>query len=443
MEIGDALELFESYNLWLIIIGLSILATTILPRLLGKFPLSMPILVLALGYAAVALPFGLDAPQPKEQVNFAEHLTELGVIISLMGAGLKIDRKISFKGWGGTWRLLSITMVLTIAATALIGWWIAAFVPATAMLLGAAIAPTDPVLASEVQVGSPGKGGKDKEAEEGEDVDEVDDKVGEDKEDELRFCLTSEAGLNDGLAFPFTNMAVAMAMVGGNPENWFGTWLLIDVFYKIIVGIIVGVGFGYWLGHFILSVPAKTKLAKEVTGLGALAATLLIYGLTEMVSGYGFIATFVGALMIRNFDRDHHYHEVMHILTEKAERILTAGILLALGGAIAGGLLDPLTWPLILSGLLIIFVVRPVAGLIGLIGFKRAPWRERLAISFLGIRGIGSIYYLAYALNKEQFPGTDEIWALVAFIIVTSTLIHGITATPITSKLDQLRQQGP
>lgn len=434
MEIEEALQVFENYNIWLVIIGLALLATTVLPRLLSKHPFSMPMVLLALGYGAVALPFGLEAPDPKEHGDYAEHLTELGVIIAIMGVGLKIDRPPSLRGWSGTWRLLGITMVLSIGLAALVGWWVAAFAPATAMLLGAVIAPTDPVLASDVEVGSPGEGSEDEETEET-------DESGKGEEDELRFSLTSEAGLNDGLAFPFTNMAIAMAMAGAHPENWFGTWLKIHVLYELGVAAIVGLGLGYLLARLLMAMPSKTHLAKAMTGLGALAATLLIYGVTEVAGGYGFIATFLGAVTIRNYHRDHDYQEAMHKVMEKSERILTAGILIALGGAIAGGLLEPLNWMLVLSAVLIIFLVRPVAGILGMIGFKRAPWRERLAISFLGMRGIGSLYYLSYALNEEDFSGVDEIWALVGLVVVISIFVHGVTATPITEKLDEIREK--
>lgn len=432
MTVEDALKLFEGYNLWLVIIGLSLLATAILPRLLSETPFSMPMVLLVLGYVVVALPLGLEAPDVEEHSDYIEHLTELGVIIALMGAGLKIDRAPDRKGWSVTWRLLGITMILTIGFCVLIGWWVVAFAPATAMLLGAVIAPTDPVLASEVEVGAPGHGADHK---------MEDDKItGEFKEDELRFSLTSEAGLNDGLAFPFTNMAIAMAMVGAYPGNWIETWLLIHVLYELGIAVVIGLGLGYLLARIILNLPAKTDLAKAMTGLGALAATLLIYGVTEVFGGYGFIATFLGAVVIRNHRKDHHYHEAMHVLTEKSERMLTAGILIGLGGTIAGGLLEPLSWPLVLSAVLIIFIVRPLAGIIGLIGFRRSIWQERLAISFLGIRGIGSIYYLSYALNEEDFSQADELWALVALVVVISIFVHGTVATPITKKLDELRK---
>lgn len=433
MEIEEALKLFENYNVWLLIIGIAFLATTVLPRLLADYPLAMPIVLLILGYVVIALPLGLKAPDPQENGSYAEHLTELGVIIALMGAGLKIDRRPSLKGWNITWRLLGITMVVTIALSALIGWWIAAFVPATAVLLGAVIAPTDPVLASEVQVGAPTEGAEDNE-------NEKTDETGHGEEDEVRFGLTSEAGLNDGLAFPFTNMAIAMAMVGAHPSNWIESWLLVHVLYELGVAVILGVGLGYLLARIIFSMPTEGALAKAMTGLGALAATLIIYGFTESFGGYGFLATFIGAVVIRQTDRKHPLHKELHAFTEKSERVLTAAILLAFGAAIAGGLLDPLTWTLAGCALLIVFVVRPLAGMIGFIGFKKAPWREKLAISFLGMRGIGSLYYLAYALNKEHFPGADEIWALVGLVIVISIFVHGITATPITEKLDKMRE---
>ncbi len=176
-------------------------------------------------------------------------------------------------------------------------------------------------------------------------------------------------------------------------------------------------------------------------GLGALAATLLLYGATEYVGGYGFIATFIGAATIRGYEREHEFHKSLHIFAEKTERILMAVILIALGGAIAGGLLAPLTWPLVISAIITVFLVRPLAGIAGLISFDKIPWRERLAVSFFGIRGIGSLYYLAYALGEHDFPGKKEIWALVALVVVISIFVHGITATPVTRWLDILRKK--
>ena len=434
MEFSEAFQALESYPLWLFIVGLAVLSTTVLPRVLAKYPFSMSISLLGVGYAAIALPLGLEAPDPLAQGVLAEHLTEIGVIVALMGAGLKIDRIPNVSDWEGAWRLLGITMVLTIAMTALVGWWLAAFAPPTAMLLGACIAPTDPVLASEVEVGSPGQGAEDA-------VTEDTDETGLGEEDEVRFSLTAEAGLNDGLAFPFTNVAIAMAVAGTAPANWIVPWLVVDVFYKIVVACIVGLLLGYALARGLMAMPATTPLAQSMLGLGALAATLILYGGTEFVDGYGFLATFIGALTIRHYERTHDYHETLHIFSEQAERLLMAGILIAFGGALADGLLEPLTWPLVGVALIIVLVIRPLAGIIGFVGFDRAPWRERLFIATFGIRGIGSLYYLAHAMNEAEFAGAEQLWALVGLVILISVIGHGITAAPLTEKLDALREQ--
>lgn len=432
MELYNEVDILGSYHLWLSILGIAILIVATLPRLLSNYPFSMSIILLGIGYFAVELPLGLDAPNPFEHGDLTEHLTEFGVIVALMGAGLKIDRPLKISLWSGTWRLLGIAMPLSILLIAFTGWWIAAFVPATALLLGAVISPTDPVLASEVQISSPGS--------DGENIKPPGSELLKlEREDELRFTLTSEAGLNDGLAFPFVYMALSMVVLGNNPADWFADWLLFDLVYKISVGLLAGFGIGFGLAKVLFLIPAKTDFAKTLTGMGALASALILYGLTEYIGGYGFFAVFIGALTIRNYERKNDFHESLHLFAEKIERLLLAVILVALGAAIAGGLLDALTSELILSAILIVFLIRPIAGAISFIGFNYISWRERFAISFFGIRGIGSIYYLSYALNKHSFPGAEQIWALVGLIIVISIFTHGVLASPVTNYLDSFR----
>lgn len=418
MELKDAVTFFESYNLILLLIGISILLASVLPRLLSNYPFSLPIILLLIGYVVFMLPFSIVKPDPKVHGTLIEHVTEMAVILSIMGAGLKINRPISFKNWNITWRLLGITMVLTIALVAFTGWWLGAFVPATALLLGAVIAPTDPVLASETEVEGAGE------------------ETG--VKSELKFALTSEAGLNDGLAFPFTHMAIAMALYGLQPENWLGSWFLVNVLYEITVGIIVGVGIGFLLARFILQLPTNSEFTKSMIGIGALASTLIIYGLTESLGGYGFIAVFCGAIVIRQYDHSHEYQVALHAFTEKIQLIFTSLLILGLGAAISGGILDNLDTSLIIIALLVVLIIRPLCGMIGLFGLNAVPWKERLAVSFLGIRGFGSIYYLAYAVNHQHFEGEERVWSLIVLIIVLSILIHGITASPILKRLGQL-----
>ncbi|HVM15639.1 MAG TPA: cation:proton antiporter [Egibacteraceae bacterium] len=434
MEITDAFDIFEAYDLLLFLAGLAFLAVATLPRFLHDKPFTLPIGLVAFGYVAFALPLGFDFPDPIEQGPATERLTELGVIISLMVAGLTIDRVPGLRSWSTTWRLLAVTMPLTVGGVALLGWGIAGLVPASALLLGAVIAPTDPVQGKDVEVGAPQEGSEDEETEEHDHTE-----AGE--EDEVRFALTSEAGLNDGLAFPYTNMAIAMAIAGAQPGNWFGAWVTVDVGYKLGVALVMGVLVGRALGALLLRVPYESDLSRSMMGIGALAATLIVYGLTEYAGGYGFIATFVCAATIRGVERSHPLHRELQGFVESAERLLMAVIMVLFGGAIAGGLFAPLEWRHLAIALLVIFVVRPAAAGVALIGLDRSPWSDRAAVSFYGIRGIATFYYLAYALEQTEFPAKDELWATAGLIVLLSILIHGFTAAPVLERLDERREQ--
>jgi sodium/hydrogen antiporter len=399
--------------------GLAVLGAAILPRLVANRPLSFPIVYVLLGIVVFGAPLGLTPPDPLEHGYVAERLTELGVIVSLMGAGLKIDRPLGWRAWRGTWVLLGVSMPLTVALAALLGWWAVGLAPAAAVLFGAVIAPTDPVLASDVQVGPPG----------------------EEREDEVRFTLTSEAGLNDGLAFPFTNAAVAMAVAGAHPRGWVLEWLAVDVAYKIIVGIVAGVVIGRLLAGSVFGIGGSKGLGEYTEGFVALAATFLTYGVTELLNGYGFLAVFVGALMIRSYERSHSYHGVLHDFSEQTERLLTVGLLVLFGGAIAGGLFRALSWEAVVVAFVVVLVVRPLLGLFPS-GVEDLSGRERAAIAFFGIRGIGSFYYLAYALQRATFPNAGEIWALTGLVVLISIVLHGIAASPVMRRIDASRSSG-
>ncbi|RKN39353.1 cation:proton antiporter [Micromonospora endolithica] len=412
----------EPVDLALAVFGVGALLAGILPRVLDRRPLSMPIAFLGLGMLIFALPTGLPKPDPLEHKEIATHLTEIGVIVALMGAGLKIDRPLSWARWSSTWRLLAIAMPLCIGATALLGWWWAGLVPAAALLLAAALAPTDPVLASDVQVGEPN--------------------AEEDAEDEVRFALTSEAGLNDGLAFPFVYAAIAIATTSLAPSAWIVDWLSVDVFWKVSAGVVGGWLIGWLLGKLFFRAPSEFRLARHSEGFLALAATFLAYGLVELIGGYGFLAVFVAARAIRSAERTSEFHGVLHDFAEQVERLLTVMLLLLFGGAVVGGLLAPLTWPAAAVGLALIFVVRPLFGWLSLRGAPGRP-AEHWVISLFGIRGVGSFYYLAYATTKADFPQADLVWATVGLVVIVSVVVHGIAATPVMQLLDREGERTP
>ncbi|MDH2427533.1 cation:proton antiporter [Sphaerisporangium sp. TRM90804] len=402
--------------------GAGALLAAVLPAVLSRRPFSLPLACVIGGVLIFLLPLPLPEPDPVAHRVALEHITEICVVISLMGAGLAINRRVSLRGWSTTWRLLGLTMPLTVAAVATAAALLMGLPIAAALLLGAVLAPTDPVLASDVQVGEP-----------------VD---AENADDEVRFSLTSEAGLNDGLAFPIVYAAIALAAAGGT--GWLGEWALVDVLYRTAAGVLGGLLIGALLGRLFFHTQRENlRLAEHRDGFVALAATFLAYGMTELVHGYGFIAVFVTACTIRNAERAHGYNAVLHGFIEQVERLLTAWLLLLLGGFVAAGGLAALTWQGAAVGLLLLLVIRPAAGWLTQLG-GRTGLRERAVTSFFGIRGIGSLYYLAYALNQADFGIPEEqLWAVACFTVLASVVLHGVTATPVMSRLDRLRARTP
>ncbi|MFD3471110.1 cation:proton antiporter [Streptomyces sp. NPDC058682] len=403
--------------------GIGALCAAVIPRLVFRLPLSTPMLFLAAGAAVALLPLPVPVVQPGPDRLWVEHVTELCLIVSLMGAGLALNRPVGWRRWAGPWRLVGLVLPLTVVATAALAAAVLQWPLAPALLLAAVLAPTDPVLAAEVRVGEPTDA--------------------EDDEDEVRFSLTAEAGLNDGLAFPFVLAAVAYAAAGsGTATDWVGRWILVDVLGRVAVGVVVGLAMGWLLGAlFFRARPAALRLSEHMEGFVALGATFTAYGVAELLHGYGFLAVFVTACTIRAAERAHGYHKVLHEFTEQVERLLTAFLLFLLGGYLAAYALPALTWRGALVGVLLILVVRPLVGWAAELGSTSGP-RERVVTALFGIRGIGSLFYLAYALgHSERFDDwAQQLWTVVAFTVLLSVVLHGAAATPVIRRLDRLRR---
>ena len=400
------------------VFGALALGMALLPRLLHQRPMSFPLLYVLAGWALFSLPTTLPDIDPIEYDTTAVHLTEAGVIVALFGVGLKIGRPCSFREWAQTWRLLSVAMPISIAAAAgLAAWWLG-FDASTAVLFGAVLAPTDPVLASDVQQVAPG----------------------EDDDDDVRFTLTSEAGLNDALAFPVTMAALAMAANGAAPSGWIGTWLAVDVVYRLAVGLALGWVFGRILRKIVFHVPlGERRLAQTGEGLVAIAGTFLTYGITELAEGYGFLAVFVAAQVLRAHESQHDYHGVVHDFSEQMERLLNGVILVLLGAAISDGLLAALTWPVVVTVVVVVLLVRPLAATVALGGLGGG----RVMMAFYGIRGVGSLFYLSYALSKQDFALVDELWAAVGLAVLVSITVHGLSAGPAMKAHDRRKRPRP
>ncbi len=403
----------EPYIIILIIIGLAALGMAWMPAFTKATRISYSLLYVALG-AVIYLLLGrfLPLPDPLSKNNATLRLTEFVVITSLMGSGLKIDRPFSLRKWRIPLRLVSITMVLSIAAVSAIAHFLLGMAWPAAVLLGAVLAPTDPVLAADVQVGAPMEG----------------------DDTHVKMALTAEAGMNDGTAFPFTWLAILLATGELASGGWAG-WLQYELLYKLAAGVACGYLLGRLLAWLFFRLPESVSGARVRDGFVALCATLLVYGLTEAVHGYGFIAVFVCAVTMRGSERHHEMHTTLHEFTDQIERLLLAIVLLLFGGSLVMGLLDALTVPLAAAAVFFVLVLRPAVGLLSLWG-SGLHLKERLAIGFFGIKGIGSFFYLAFALHAAAFAEQEALWAITGFTVLLSIIIHGLTATPVMNKLD-------
>jgi NhaP-type Na+/H+ or K+/H+ antiporter len=392
--------------------GAAILGVAWLPLVLRPLPVSLPMLAVALGTALSVALGGANFPSAHREA--AERLTEFGLIVAVMGAGLKIDRPFAWRRWGSVWRLLGVAMPLSILGVTFLGHLLLGLPAAMAVLLGGILAPTDPVLASAVEVGPPGSG----------------------EADEVRFALTAEAGLNDGLAFPFVSLGLLMLARGPDPRVWLGDWVLVHLLWKTASAVVIGFLLGWGLVRLNRRLPEHFRLTQSGDGLAAIGVTFLAYGLTQAVDGYGFVAVFVTAVALRNVGRSVDYARTLAGSAAQAERLAIVLVLAFFGAALAGGLLAPLTWAEAGFTALVLLVVRPVATLLGFLGSAR-PAAERLAMGYFGVRGLGSLFYAAYAANQQGLERPPELWAVVGLAVLASVVLYGVSTDAVMRLLDR------
>ncbi len=406
----------EHYDVLLLIAGCIALMAAIVPVLMKQKFVSAPIIYLAVGILSYFLFFRYFF-QPLEHLELIKRVTEFVVIVALTNAGLKIKQPFKWSTWKYSFRLLIIAMPLTIIAAGYLSWWLVGLAPATAILFAALIAPTDPVLASELQTSQPSK----------------------DDSSKIRLGLTSEAGLNDGLAFPFTYFAIMAAINGYEYENWIGEWLLHDVLLKIVLGVAIGLLSGWGLYKIVFSITSRDLLSEISRGILSLSLTLLPYAVTEIIGGYGFIAVFIAACMFSRYEKFDKHMDSLHDFNEELESMVVALIFIATGVFIASHYIIFLKAEVILIALLMVFVVRPAAGYLSFLGTDLNNF-QKFVMSFYGVRGIGSVFYLAYALTAAEFKDSEKLFEITMAIIFLSVFIHGLTARFVQKRISSYRR---
>jgi len=424
------------FAIWSLVIGALLITMALSGTLLQRLPLSTAMLYLAAGLGLGPAGLALMAPDPFVYSVILERSAEVAVLISLFAVGLKLGLPLSDKGWRLPVRLAIVSMTITVALVAAIGMAGLGLSLGAAILLGAILAPTDPVLASDVQV------------------------VEASDRDRLRFSLTGEGGLNDGAAFPFVMLGLGLLGLHDlGAGGW--RWLAIDVLWAIAGGLLIGGASGTLIGRLVVYLRSRHKESIGLDEFLALGLIALAYGLAVLSHTYGFLAVLAAGVALQRVKErpgavassplpetglrtrladealatdsksaSAYMMQEVRGFNEQLERIAEVAIVLVVGGMLAYTYLHAsAVWFV----LLLFLVVRPVSVWVGLLG---APVSrdQRVLISWFGIRGIGSIYYLMYAIN-HGLPRSlaEELIALTLTMVAASIVLHGISVTPLMS----------
>lgn len=426
---------------WFLLVGILLLAMGLTAPVIKRLPFTSAIIYLTIGI--VAGPTGLELFHfnPLKQSGLLELLTEIAVLISLFAAGVKMPVPMTYARWRNPIRLAFFSMAITVALVTLFGHYLLGLSVGAAVLLGAIIAPTDPVLATDVQIRHPGD------------------------RDRLRFALTCEAGMNDGSAFPF--VMLGLGLLGLHELGDFGLrWILVDVLWATTAAIAVGVALGSGLARLIAHFrrhQSETALWDDFIGLGLIGT---VYGLSILLNAWGFLAVFAAAVALRqtelkiagshdepdqkprnnklvSVDDDQpvqHVSEASLVFKEHLERLSELVLILLIGGTL---FLDSWSWRGLAFALFVFVIARPLSVLLGLLG-TRTPWRIRGLVGWFGVRGIGSLYYLMYAIQHglPEELGVELIH-LTLIVVTLSIFAHGISVKPMISRYWAAKRTAP
>ena len=427
-----------SFAIWAVIIGTLLTTMALSSTVLKRLPLSTAMLYLAAGAALGPAGWALMSPDPMKYSILLEKMAEVALLVSLFAAGLKLGVPLKDKRWYLPLRLAFVSMTFTVVLISLVMMFGFGLSLGAAILLAGILAPTDPVLASDVQV----ENGNDR--------------------DRLRFSLTGEGALNDGAALPFVMLGLGLLGlhdlgVGG----W--RWLVVDVTWGILGGLFIGAALGKVIGKLVVYLRSRHKESVGLDEFLLLGLIALSYGVTVLCHAEGFLAVFAAGLALQHVKEQEpgknigepialpvalesqEAHEALATdpahasaymmqavrgFNEQLERIGEVAVVLVVGAMLA---FTSINLNAILFALLFFIVIRPVATWLALTGADVSSDQKRL-ISWFGIRGIGSIYYLMYAIN-QGLPGTlaEFIIAITLTTVTASIVLHGISVTPLMS----------
>jgi sodium/hydrogen antiporter len=431
---------------WFVLVGGLLLARGLTTSMLKRLPVTPAIIYLAVGLLVGPSALKLFHFNPLKESALLEVLTEVAVLISLFSAGVKMPVPVSFARWRTPILLASVSMAISVGLVAAFAYYLLGLPLGAGVLLGAILAPTDPVLATDVQIRHPGD------------------------RDQLRFILTCEAGMNDGSAFPF--VMLGMGLLGLHELGQFGLrWALLDVLWAMAAGIAIGVISGAALarlGWKLRGEPPEYKLMDDFLGLGLIG---VVYGLSVLIDAWGFLAVFFAAVALRQTEvklagagldqpsrpqaggigqeaatasSDVEPPPTVSarslIFKEHLERLSEMVLILLIGGTL---FLDSWSWRAVGLALFLFMVARPLSALAGLSG-TRTSWPIRGMVGWFGVRGIGSLYYLMYAIQHGLPEDLAlELIQLTLIAVSLSILVHGTSVKPLMSRFWRHRKRLP
>ncbi len=433
----------EPVSIWFVMAGALFISMALAGTVIARLPLTPAMLYLGIGMLLGPEVSGLVRVDALTHAPVLERMAEIAVIVSLFTAGLKLRVPVWDRRWLLAVRLATLSMAVTVAlvATAVV---VGLGLPwGLGIIVGAILAPTDPVLASDVQVAHPFD------------------------EDRLRFGLTGEASLNDGTAFPFLMLGLGLLGLHDLGDGLW-RWVAVDVVWATAAGLAIGGALGTGVGQLVLYLRRTHKEAVGLDDFLALGLIALAYGIALACHAYGFLAVFAAGLALRRVERLASRREQQPVVerlehsgqatdttealatdpasapafmahavlafNEQLERIGEVVIVLVVGAMLSS---DLVSWNALWLVLLLFLLIRPVSVAIGLLGSDASP-REHGLIGWFGIRGIGSIYYLMFALNHGlPDPFTKLVVGFTLSVIACSIVVHGVTVTPLMNRWGQ------
>lgn len=421
-------------------IGALLLTMALSSAWIRRLPISTAAIYLCVG--CVIGPWGFDLLRIDlvDGAEWLERLTEVGVILSLFVGGLRLRLPLTNIAWRSAYRLATLVMLGSIAGVAFAAVWLFDIEPALALLIGAVLAPTDPVLASSVTVGHA------------------------QDNDSMRYALSGEAGLNDGAAFPFVVLALLWleGLSGGEVASWAAHRLL----WAVPAGLATGYLLGRLVGTAAIRLRTRNRETAAPTDFLALALIALSYTAAETLGAWGFLSVFAAGLGLRHaevqtVEDDPHpdteqdksgEHPPAETLVEPnqvteqeiEQPAVAAGVMVAevfsfgdtlermlevlLVVLVGVGLASHWDWNGVWLALLLIFLIRPASTLVSLIG-SNSTAVQRWLLGWFGIRGIGSLYYVAYAITHGLAGSkADQLAGITLTVVAVSIVLHGISA---------------